>query len=119
MLIPKITLIGALNNASPAPGMAHSRAIVETSEELTEWERTPAPSQEYGTWYTTKQAIKSFVFGGIIGCVVLFCWFAVKYILSNTVKTENDWKLFGIPVIGRIRKDSGKHRGGRRTTRRD
>jgi hypothetical protein len=65
---------------------------------------------EYGTWYTTKQAIKALILGGIIGAVVLFCWHAVSYIVASTVKTADDWRAFGIPVIASIRRNERKRR---------
>ncbi len=83
----------------------YANAIGEQNELLTEWERTTRPRQEFGAWYTTKQAIKSFVIGGVVGVILMFGWFAVCYAVSDTMKTEEDWKCFGIPVIGFIKKD--------------
>ena len=86
----------------------YANAIGEQSAALTEWENTQPPKQEFGAWYTTKQAIKAIILGGIIGVIFLFCWYAGKYIVTNTVKTEADWKRYGIPVLGHIGKDQKK-----------
>ena len=83
----------------------YANKIGETNAELAEWEKKPAPEPEFGTWYTVKQTAKFIILGGIIGVIVMCIWFAVKYIVSDTVKTDDDWKLFGVPVLGRILRD--------------
>lgn len=86
----------------------YANRIGETNKELSEWENSPEPQPEFGTLYTIKQTIKFIIFGGIIGVVVMSIWFTVKYIMSNTVKTEDDWKTIGIPVLGYIFKEEEK-----------
>ena len=83
----------------------YANSIAAQNEELSEWEKSPKPKQEFGTWYTVKQAIKFLILGGIIGLVVMLFWFAVKYAMSGTIKTEDDWKAFRLPVLGVIAED--------------
>ncbi len=86
----------------------YANAIGEENEKLTAWEHTPEPQPEFGTWYTTKQSIKFFILGGVVGAILLCIWYAMRYALSDTIKTENDWRFFNIPVLGMIRKDEKK-----------
>lgn len=86
----------------------YANAIGEKNTELSEWEEKPEPKKEFGTWYTVKKAIKFLILGGIIGVVVLFCWFAAKYVMSGTIKTKDDWRAFGLPVLGMIERDTKK-----------
>jgi capsular polysaccharide biosynthesis protein len=88
----------------------YANDIGETSEALTEWEKEPVPKKKFGVWYTTKQAIKYFVMGGITGTVLMFICFAAAYFLSRTVKTDRDWNLWGIPVLGHVFLDRKKQR---------
>ncbi len=86
----------------------YANSIGEKNEELSKWEEEPEPKKEFGTKYTVKEAIKYLILGGIIGLFVMFCWFAVKYAMSGTIKTEDDWKLFGLPVLGFVARDPKK-----------
>lgn len=88
----------------------YANEIGKCDQELTEWEKTGRPRPEFGTWYTVKQAIKSLIFGGILGIVILILWYVLCYILKNTVKTVKDWEQFGIPVLGCITRDKQKRR---------
>lgn len=80
----------------------YSNKIGETSEQLTAWEKQEKPKQEFGVWYSVKQAIKRFIIGGVVGVVLTVIWLCLKYAMSNTMKTDDDWKQYGLPVLGRI-----------------
>ena len=85
-------------------------AIGETNEELSEWEKEDEPKQEYGVWFSTKESIKFIIFGGIIGVFVMGIYYAVKYAMTATVKTDDDWEMLGIPVLAQIYEESSnKH----------
>ena len=86
----------------------YANSIGDLTQRITEWEREPTPKQEFGTVYTIKQSIKFFILGGIVGAILLCVWYALKYVLSDTVKTDEDWKRYGIPVFAHIRKDNKK-----------
>ena len=86
----------------------YANEIGETNEQLIEWQKEPRPAPEFGVWYTVRQMIKFLVFGGVIGAVAVFLWLAVKYVLSDTVKTNEDWKQSGIPLLGKIIRDKEK-----------
>ena len=86
----------------------YANAIGEQNEKLTEWEKTPRPGREFGARYTVKQAIKYLIISGVIGAVAMLCWYAVKYVMSSSIKTEEDWKTFGIPVLGFISREEKK-----------
>ena len=88
----------------------YDNQIGDTNEALNEWEKTSKPKQEFGLWHTIKQAIKSIIIFGVISSVVAFCYLALKYTLSDTCKTDDDWKHFGLPVLGRISRPAGKKR---------
>ncbi len=80
----------------------YSNKIAETNKELEDWDQLAEPKPEYGTRYTAKQAIKFIILGGVIGVIVMCIWFAVKYAVSDTVKTDSDWRNFSISLLGRI-----------------
>lgn len=86
----------------------YANAIGEENDSLTSWEREPEPQPEYGSWYTTKKAIKFFIIGGIVGALLLCVWYAFRYALSDTVKTDGDWRYFGVAILGHIEKDKKK-----------
>lgn len=86
----------------------YANQIGELSQELIQWEKSPEPKQEFGVLHTVKRALKAIIIGGVVGLVIMICWYEAKYIISGCIKTENDLKKFGIPVIGYIRKDERK-----------
>jgi capsular polysaccharide biosynthesis protein len=86
----------------------YANAIGEENAKLTEWEHTAEPQPEYGTWYTTKKSIKFFIIGGIVGALLLCVWYAMRYALTDTVKTESDWRFFSLPILGHIERDEKK-----------
>ena len=84
-------------------------AKLKTKEnELASWEKEAVPEPEYGTKSVVKKTIKYFVLGAVGGAVLMYIWFAGKYALSSTVKTDDDWKLYQVPVLGRIIQDEKK-----------
>lgn len=85
-------------------------AIGETNEELKEWELTPEPEKEYGVAYTIKETVKLIVLGGVIGVLVMTVVFAVGYVLNGKIKTDKDWRAFGLSVLGHISKEEKKKR---------
>ena len=86
----------------------YSNKIGETTEELTDWENSPKPRAEYGVIHTAKQAVKYVILGGVIGVIVMCIWFAVKYAVSDTVKTDSDWRNFSISLLGHIFRNEKK-----------
>ena len=88
----------------------YANDIGETSEDLTDWEKEPLPKQNFGIRYSMKQAVKYFVMGGIAGAALMFACFAAVYFLSRTVKTDRDWNLWGVPVLGHVFRDREKRR---------
>lgn len=90
--------------------MEYSNEIGETTQELTAWEKEAPPKMDFGAWYTVKEAIKSLIIGGVIGLIIAICWFAVRYAASGAIKTEGDWKAFGVPVLGTLEIESDKRR---------
>lgn len=86
----------------------YSNEIGAANHALTEWEEQEEPTPEYGTWYTAKQTIKYTVIGCIIGIIVMSVWFAAKYLLSDMIKTDDDWQAFKLPVLGYILCDKEK-----------
>ena len=88
----------------------YSNEIGEQSEQLKLWEKSDPPKMEYGAVYTVRQAVKSFIIGGVISAVVMFCWFALDYAIRSTAKTPEDWASFSLPVLGCIDREEKKRK---------
>ena len=88
----------------------YANKIGETNEALIEWEKEPEPRPEYGTWYTIKQTIKFIIIGGIAGVVIMLIWFAAKYAVSSMVKTDDDWRRYQLPILGRVLRTEEKQK---------
>ena len=86
----------------------YANKIGETKQALTTWEKVQEPEPEFGIRYTVKQAIIFLVVGGIVGAIVVFLCFAAKYVLSDTMKTDDDWRAYELPVLGHISVDEDR-----------
>lgn len=86
----------------------YTNQIGTTQQELEEWSQEAEPRPEYGLEYTIKQTIKMMILGGVGGVFLMLVVYAAVYICSNTVKVDEDFQIFGLPVLGHIRRESEK-----------
>lgn len=78
----------------------YANSIGELNMELEEWEKEPEPKAKYGLFYEFKQSVKMGIIGGIAGIFIMAVYYAMAYIFSRSIKTDADWRVFGIPVLG-------------------
>ncbi len=80
----------------------YANQIGELNLQEEEWEKTPAPKAKFGMPYVIKQSVKYGIIGCAAGVFVMAAFYAMAYVFSRTMKTDSDWNLFGIPVLGNI-----------------
>ena len=80
----------------------YAKRIGELNLELEEWEKSPKPKAKYGLFYVIKQSIKFGIISCVAGAFVMAGYFAMVYVISRSMKTDSDWNIFGIPVLGNI-----------------
>ena len=80
----------------------YSTQISDLKKKEEAWENTPAPKAKFGMPYVIKQSVKYGIIGCAAGVFVMAAFYAMAYVFSRTMKTDSDWNLFGIPVLGNI-----------------
>lgn len=80
----------------------YAKKIGELNLELEEWEKSPEPKAKYGLFYVIKQSIKFGIIGCVAGVFVMAGYFAMAYVFSRSMKTDSDWNILGITVLGNI-----------------
>lgn len=80
----------------------YAKRIGELNLELEEWEKSPVPRAKYGLFYVIKQSIKFGIIGGVAGVFVMAGYFAMAYVFSRSMKTDSDWNILGITVLGNL-----------------
>ena len=80
----------------------YANQIGELNLKEEEWEKSPKPKQKFGTVYVIKQAVKFGIIGCVAGVFVMAGYFAMAYVFSRSMKTDSDWNILGIPVLGNV-----------------
>lgn len=80
----------------------YANSIAELTNQLAEWERSPQPKAKFGIFYRIKQAVKYGIIGGVAGIFIMSIFYGAAYAISRTIKTENDWDVLGIAMLGNI-----------------
>ena len=80
----------------------YANQIGELNLQEEEWEKSPKPKQKFGTLYVIKQSIKFGIIGCVAGVFVMAGYFAMAYVFSRSMKTDSDWNVLGIPVLGNV-----------------
>lgn len=87
----------------------YANEIATSTDELSAWERKGQPGREFGAPYTVKQTIKYLIIGFVVGIVAAVVCYAIVYLCSSTLKTADDWRGLGLPVLGSITGDGRRH----------
>ncbi len=88
---------------------ALSIQMQEKAEELTDWELTPEPEQEYTIVEIIKSSIKMMIIGFIVGAVVIAVYIAFRYIATDKLQDSKELKdRFGLRVIAQLPKTPKK-----------
>ena len=82
--------------------------IAEAKSALSDWAMSKPPLEMVSKRSVIKQIIKYGVLGAAAGIVLMCIWYAVRYALSDTVKTDDDWKTCGISILGHIFRNEKK-----------
>ena len=62
--------------------------IQEVNLDLEKWKAQNEPQFQYSSMRILKNAIKKAIIGGVVGCVLAFCWFAAASILGQGFSDE-------------------------------
>lgn len=80
----------------------YSNQISQLISQEEAWEKSPMPKQRFGTKYVIKQAVKFGIIGCAAGLFVMAGYFAMAYVFSRSMKTDSDWNVLGITVLGNM-----------------
>lgn len=80
----------------------YSKQISQLISQKEAWGKSSMPKQRFGTKYAFKQATKFGIIGCAAGLFVIAGYFAMAYVFSRSVKTDSDWNVLGITVLGNI-----------------
>ena len=81
--------------------------ITKAKKALTDWEgnKPTAPQSRRGA---VKSAIKYAILGFIVGAAIVAFWYTAKYAMNPSFKTDDDWRNYKLPVLGRITREQQK-----------
>ena len=90
----------------------YNTSIQDVNLQLKEWQAQSEPRFQYTASRIVKLAIKKAILGGIVGAVVVFCWFAVKNVLGHAFYEDRLELCFGsgARIIGTVFKSSNMNR---------